>query len=498
MAGVDRTRAGPRALIVPESPILAGMYPDPTLCRVGTDVYLATSSFEYSPGVPVWHSRDLLHWRQIGHVVTRDSQMVAGHAGPGGGVWAPTLRHRDGTFWLITTDSSRSPATQMLFRATDPAGPWSDPVEVDLVGIDPDLAWDRDGVALVSYCAWTDDEAGIRQAAVDLETGAVLDEPRWVWHGSGLSNPESPHLYRHGDWWYLMIAEGGTAQGHVVSVARARTPQGPFEGAPHNPIFSRRSTRHPVQNTGHADLVELADGTWAGVYLGVRPRGVTPRFHVNGRETFLTGVEWADGWPRLAPDRYRVPEPDVAFHDNFQGERLHDRWISPGRRLTEMASHTDGGIALRSAPPSTGGPVGLFVRAAGEQWEVDIDLDPRDGAAVAGIRVDDRHWVGLRVDSDGIQAIVHIGDHPVEPARLRTPTDPCRVRLRSEPATTRGPDDLVLAIVAGDSEHALTRVDGRYLSTEVAGGFTGRVIGVWPLAGSPVVHSFSRRARNHR
>ncbi|WP_369267811.1 family 43 glycosylhydrolase, partial [Streptomyces harbinensis] len=183
------------------NPVIPGFHPDPSVCRVGEDYYLVCSSFEYFPGVPVFHSRDLVHWEQIGNVMERPGQLRLPDTAPSsGGVYAPTIRHHDGRFWLITTDVSHD--GNVLFTATDPAGPWSDPVPLPGVkGIDPDLAWDEDGTC-------------------------------WVTSG------------------------------------------------PANPVLSHRSTDQAIQNTGHGDLVQAPDGSWWIVFLGVRPGGGTPGWHV--------------------------------------------------------------------------------------------------------------------------------------------------------------------------------------------------------------------------
>ena len=163
-----------------------------------------------------------------------------------------------------------------------------------VLGIDPDLAWDDDGNCWVHCSAGG---GGILRYRIDDRTGDVLDGPVLAWTGTGLQFPEAPHLFSRDDWWYLLIAEGGTERGHAVSIARAPSPIGPWESCPANPILSHRSTDHPVQNTGHGDLVEAVDGSWWMVLLGTRPRGITPGYHVLGRETFLVPVDWVDGWP---------------------------------------------------------------------------------------------------------------------------------------------------------------------------------------------------------
>ncbi|PUB24779.1 glycosyl hydrolase family 43 [Promicromonospora sp. AC04] len=467
-------------------PIIPGFHPDPSVCRVDDDYYLANSSFEYTPGVPLWHSRDLLTWTLVGNILDRPDQLPPGNASSSGGVYAPTLRHHDGRFWLITTDVSGG-GGQIVVSAEDPSGPWTSPTRLKgLHGIDPDLAWDQDGTCYVTYCSVVGpDGPGIAQARVDLESGTVLEEPRPLWSGIGLAHPEAPHLYRRGAYWYLLIAEGGTERGHSVSIARADRPDGPYVGAPTNPVLSHRSTTHPVQNTGHADLVENADGTWAVVYLGVRPRGYTPMFHVNGRETFLAGVDWIDDWPVVDETRYHRPVLDTSYTDAFHATALHPRWVSPGTGLAQIATHVPaGGLQLS---PGTGprADVGaLTARVLDLTWRFEADLGLANGSAALLLRLDDTHWCEIRTDAGRVHAVVRIG--PLEvPHGTAVPLAGPSLTLRAEalPPTTNGPDDVRLSAVVDGTEHELARFDGRYLSTEVAGGFTGRVVGLRSLDG---------------
>ena len=273
-------------------PVIGGFHPDPSVCRVGDTYFLANSSFEYAPGVPIFRSTDLRSWTQIGNALDRPSQLDVSAAGPSGGIFAPTLRHHDGRFWMITTNWADD-GGQVIVHADDPAGPWSEPVRIPgAIGIDPDLAWDDDGTCLMSYAGFGPKGGeGIVQSAIDPFTGKVLSERRWLWSGTGGKFPEGPHLYRIGEWWYLLIAEGGTERGsrghrRPVPIA-ARSVQ----GSPSNPLVTHRGTDLPVQNTGHADLVERPDGGWALVYHGVRARGSSPEWHVLGRETFVDNID---------------------------------------------------------------------------------------------------------------------------------------------------------------------------------------------------------------
>ena len=467
------------------APILPGFFPDPTICRSGDEYFIANSSFEYSPGVPLWRSSDLLAWREAGHALDGDPAFPAGDAGAGGGVYAPTLRFHDGRFWMITTNVSGAPG-QLVTSAPAIDGPWGPARIIEGIrGIDPDLAWDDDGTCFVTFSSNDPDVPGIGQVRVDLDRGIVIGAACSVMPGTGLAYPEGPHLFRRGEWWYLLFAEGGTERGHCVSVARAAAASGPFELCPANPILTRRSTTFPVQNTGHADLVELPDGSWSMVYLGVRPRGATPQFHVNGRETFLAGIDWVDDWPVVVPGRYRPPAPETAFSDRFEGDRLHPRWTSPGE-TPERFTTTGAGVEVRPATSTNGAPALLSVRARDPYWRFAAVTDARDGAALR-VRMDERHWYELRIAEGRALVRAQIG-----PVAQEFPSDGAlsvhgniELWVRADAATAGGPDDLVLGVRDTGGIHDIIRLDGRYLSTEVAGGFVGRVIGLRAV-GSPV------------
>lgn len=468
-------------------PVVAGYHPDPSVCRVGEEYFLATSTFEYAPGVPVRRSTDLESWTLVGHALTRPDQWPLGTFRDSRGIFAPTLRHHDGRFWMITTDVDGE-GGQLLVTATDPAGEWSPAVRLpDVHGIDPDIAWDDEGRCLVTFCATLEPQIQIMQVEVEPETGASLEAPRRLWSGTGLAHPEAPHLYRRDGWWYLMVAEGGTGLGHAVSIARSRSPRGPFEGAPHNPILSHRSLADPVQSTGHADLVERPDGSWAILFLGTRPRGGFPGWHVNGRESFLAEVEWRDGWPHVSPSDAVVDGPQW-FTDDFSTSPLDLRWVSPGLLPGEFVSRAaGGGIELRPAPAPSGAASMLAARCTEDHWRATAEVEPGAGAVALRVRTDERHWVEVRAGGGELSGVVRVGD--LESSLMSVPFagQAARLEVRSVPSRSGGPDDLELAAHAEGATHELGRLDGRYLSTEVAGGFTGRVWGVRAVSGAVVV-----------
>ena len=315
-----------------QNPVIPGFYPDPSICRVDDDYYLVNSSFEFFPGVPIFHSRDLVHWQQIGYCLTRKSQLNLDHARASGGIYAPTLRYHNGTFYLITTLVDKG--GNFFVTATNPAGPWSEPVWVDQSGMDPSLFFDEDGTAYYTRHEGMGD-GFIGQARINVQTGKLDGEFKQVWKGTGGVWPEGPHLYKINGKYYLMIAEGGTSYRHMVTVARSDSPWGPFVPDPKNPILTHRDRADsPIQALGHADLVETPDGWWL-VCLGIRPQGGT--LHHLGRETYLAPVTWsADGWPVVNGNgklEFTLPAPHLAPHA-WKPEPVKDDFDQPALGLS--------------------------------------------------------------------------------------------------------------------------------------------------------------------
>ncbi|GAA1056882.1 glycoside hydrolase 43 family protein [Agromyces luteolus] len=472
-------------------PVIPGFYPDPSICRVGDTYYLASSSFEYRPAVPIHESQDLVDWTFVGNAITTSSQLADSDGTGSTGVFAPTLRHHDGLFWLITTDVVDGTPEQTLQHAEDVRGPWSAPVRTrGAGGIDPDISWD----GADCYLTWSHfDAAGseIRQARVDPYTAELLEEPRLLWSGTGLAFPEGPHIFFREGWWYLLIAEGGTERGHCVSIARGPSPRGPFAGAPQNPIFSHRSLPTPVQNVGHADLVECSDGSWAMAYLGVRPRGTSPGFHVNGRETFVAGIDWRDGWPVVDEERFVAASVDTSFIDDFAAPKLHGRWISPGVFPDTFARGTENGLLLESRVQCT-----LGVRTRDDAWTAEAELSIEDGSASMEVRIDRDNAYGIALDGSDAVATIRIGGMTwsLGAAKLTDNVHRLRIRARSTRSirgVSTGPDRIELAVGDAHDWRVLGDLDGRYLSTEVTGGFTGRIVGVAVENGRAVLRRFS-------
>jgi xylan 1,4-beta-xylosidase len=470
------------------NPIIPGFHPDPSICRVGADFYLVCSSFEYWPALPLFHSRDLVNWRLIGHAIDRPSQFDLTSVPSSLGFMAPTIRHHEGRFWIAGTVVLGG--ENFIISASDPAGPWSEPVRVDLPGIDPDLAWDEQG-----RCRWT--SAGISQAVIDHRTGEVLEPPSVAWSGSDdASWPEAPHLYFVNGFWYLMIAEGGTERAHAVAIARSSSPAGPFEPCPHNPILTHRGRNRSIQNTGHGDLVQLPNGDCWMVLLGVRPTGMTPHFHVLGRETFLTRVTWRDGWPAVdpvqetfeAPALVPSPWPSLPPRDDFDEPVLAPQWISVRRPCLddEALSDRPGWLRLHGRGRDLDSTLPTFMgrRQQHHNCNVTVRIDAHHGISGLAIRMDERHHAEIVIDHDRLAVRARIGDLHQELASVPCPAGPIDMGVQIREGWGRsGPDTIQFGYRDTAGFVALTEMDGRYLSTEVAGGFTGRVIGVLAVDG---------------
>lgn len=318
--GKDAAFAAPLAPDEFQNPILAGFHPDPSITRVGEDYYLANSSFSWSPGVPIFHSKDLVHWESLGYALVTPAQLPLHNQQVSRGIYAPTLRYHDGVFYLITTlvDTRGN----FLVTASNPAGPWSDPIELPEVGgIDPDIFFDDDGRVYITH---NDEPQGeplyqghraIWQWEFDLATKKIIKNSRRLLVNGGTDirkKPvwvEGPHLYKINGWYYLLCAEGGTEANHSSVIFRSRSLKEPFIAYEKNPILTQRdldpNRANPIANTGHADLVQTKEGEWWAVFLGTRPYDKN-NFNT-GRETFLHPVQWKDSWPIIVEAGKSVP-----------------------------------------------------------------------------------------------------------------------------------------------------------------------------------------------
>ncbi|MFD2966308.1 glycoside hydrolase family 43 protein [Sphingobacterium bambusae] len=479
------------------NPIIPGFNPDPSICRVGDDFYLVTSSFEYFPGLPIYHSRDLVNWEQIGHCLTRDEQLPLKNAPASGGLFAPSIRYHKGTFYVICTNVSGG--GNFYCTAKKPTGPWSDPIWVDVKSIDPDIFWDDDGK---TYFV-TQGDQGIRVTEIDLETGKVIGPENLVWGGIGGRFPEAPHIYKKDGYYYLLLGEGGTEYMHSATIGRSKNLLGPYESCPLNPILThanRIGQGNPIQGVGHADLVQAADGSWWAVFLGFRVTQRYAYYHVLGRETFLAPVDWpAGGWPQvngngtvdIKMDVPTLPQSPFQAKPNrteFDQAELGVEWqfLRNPIRAHYSLSERKGKLRI-SASKHTLNDLDAVSMVARRQTEHDfiaetaLELASTDQDAEAGITLfqNNTHHYDLLVRKKDVGYVVQL--------RVKVGS---LTYIAGEKQVSSA--QLTLKIVGNPHQYsffikenkvkdyaAIAALDTRYLSTEVAGGFTGVMIGLY-------------------
>lgn len=487
------------------NPILSGCYPDPSICRVGDDYYLVTSTFEYFPGLPVFHSTDLATWTQIGSVIDREGQLDYTGIPSSGGLYAPTIRYHDGLFWVVCTQvypDEPDRAGNFVVTATDPAGPWSDPIWLGTAGIDPSIFFDDDGrvwfhgTRLALEPQWHHQtEVWVRE--YDLTTNRLIGPETVIWKGAqlGVVWAEGPHLYKIDGRYYLMAAEGGTEIHHCECIARADAVTGPYEGNRANPVLTHRHLGHhaDVVGVGHADLVQAADNSWWAVTLAMRPYG---GYHYPlGRETFLVPVTWEDGWPVFAAGLGRVPAavevPFAAAVVPQTGENLGPddlRWTTLRGPASFAAPHGDGWRLHPTADDlsTPGRPAFLGVRQTDRAADFAFTLHGRiaDGEE-AGLVVrqseQDHLRLAVQPGEGGVMASLVHRQAGVETvlgtALLATEASALRLSVRIRAAT------YAFSIAAGDDPAVLVgTADGTTLDTVSTGGFLGLWLGVYATA----------------
>ncbi|MDX9748072.1 MAG: glycoside hydrolase family 43 protein [Paludibacter sp.] len=529
------------------SPILQGCYPDPSICKRGADYFMVVSSFSMFPGVPIFHSTDLVNWKQIGHVLDRKSQLKVTEAGVSEGIYAPVIRYNphNETFYMITTQFA-SGIGNMVVKTNDPFKGWSDPVQLNFEGIDPSLFFDEDGKAYVVHNdapekALYDGHRVIKVWEYDVVADQVVagsdrlivdggvdisQQPIWI---------EAPHIYKRYGRYYLMCAEGGTADLHSEVIFTSDSPMGPYLPAPSNPILTQRYLRetrpHKVEWAGHADLVEGPDGKLYGVFLAIRPNS---HDRVNtGRETFILPVDWSGRYPvfqnGLIPLKPVIklpagvenktgrggffPNGNFTYQEDFNSQQLDYRWIAMRGPREDFIGISDKGLLIKSFNQNIKAKLpisALFHRQQHTNFEAQVTMhyqpaSPGDLAGlvcfqnetynyVMGITLKDKHPYILLARTEMIanQVVTKV----IASQKLAFPL------ASQKPASDRlNPQNVIKLRVAAHNdsyrfEYSLQgeafkvlgdAVSGDILSTNVAGGFTGALIGLYATSANDLV-----------
>lgn len=487
--GTEAAVAGAPSTLVIHNPVIPGYHPDPSICRVGEDYYIVNSSFQYFPGVPVYHSKDLVNWELIGNTLDRESQVPLETANSWGGIFATTIRHHEGLYYMITTNVTKG--GNFFVTAKDPAGPWSEPVYLKQGGIDPSFLFE-DG-----KCYMVSNPDGIQLCEVDPVTGKQLTDSKLIWRGTGGRYPEGPHVYKKDGWYYLLISEGGTEMGHSLTIARSKNIWGPYESNPANPIlthFRMVSQGNQIQGTGHGDLVEAPDGSWWVVFLAFRRYGGD--YHHLGRETFLAPVTWENGWPVInggnpveaemaVPASWTAPAPaPKSFREEFDSP-LGPEWVFVQNPDSTRYSLSGGCLTLKGNTPLQENNHPTFVGVRQESPAVSVETKVRfvSPSGEAGI-VAYQH-------NDGFAAVGISNGKAFLRVKLKTvDTILGEVPIKGKEA--------VLGISSDDGLIYNFSVNGKYLgnlstallSSEVVGGFTGVTLGLYAVGGSAAFDYF--------
>ncbi|HEX9652739.1 MAG TPA: glycoside hydrolase family 43 protein [bacterium] len=506
------------------NPILTGFYPDPSLCRVGSDYYLVTSSFAYFPGIPIFHSKDLANWNQIGHVMDRPEQMNLDGLGVSRGIFAPSIREHGGVFYVTCTlvDAGGN----FVVTAKNPAGPWSNPVWIPQInGIDPSMFFDENGRAYIVYNSIAPDDKPlyeghrtIRMYEFEIENLKVKGIERILVNGgTNLSKKpiwiEAPHIFQKDGYYFLIAAEGGTAEQHSEVVFRSKKVDGPYVSYERNPILTQRhlnpQRQFPITSTGHADFVETESGEWWAVFLACRP--YEGDYYNTGRETFLAPVQWLNGWPVINPDhdevQYHYPFPvapqtkagnphrsKFSLREEFEEEKLNPHWVflrTPRAKWYSL-SERKGFLALQLRPETCSEAVNPSFVGHRQQHlagaaSIAMDFSPRTENEKAGLLVfqNERHFYFICKSIAGDDSVIQLYKS-IDSDTVHNQIE----LLTSQRIENRG--EVLLKIAAhgnsysflyttnpGDWKLLKDKVDARFLSTKVAGGFVGSVYALY-------------------
>jgi alpha-N-arabinofuranosidase len=507
------------------NPILAGFYPDPSICRAGDDYYIVNSSFAYYPGLPIFHSKDLVSWRQIGHALDRPEQLPLIGAGVSRGLFAPAISYYKGTFYIVCTLIDRG--GNFVITATNPVGPWSNPVYLNNVtGIDPSLFFDES--TNKAYIVYNSEPPGreslwsghrtIRQYEFDYKNKKVIGEEKLLVNGGVDTSKhpvwiEAPHIYHIKEWYYLMCAEGGTGYNHSEVIFRSKSPEGPFVPWEGNPILTQRhldrKRKNPITTAGHADLVQAPNGNWYAIFLACRPYEGD---HYNiGRETFMNPVSWTpDDWPVITKGteevqyRYPLPLPNVtrkpinpfsgnfAFRDDFENKPLNVRYTFL-RTVTDKwytTASKKGYLSLRLRPQTVSGkqnPSFVGFRQSHHQASASTRLSfiPTAENEKAGLVVfqNEEHFYYLCKSLVNGKPVVQLYQSSKD--TMKVVATKLLSSVKQDVYLRIEPKNAVYATyysIDGKSWIPLQEVDGKFLSTATAGGFVGTVIALYATA----------------
>ncbi len=479
-----------------QNPIVRGYNPDPSICRVGEDYYLVTSTFEFFPGIPVYHSRDLINWTQIGNCIERTEQLPMETAKINGGVWAPTIRYHEGKFYVTAKFQGFG---NFIISSEDPATGWSDPVMVDIGGIDPSILFEDDKGYYCTNHRVDQNREAISMVEINVETGEMLSEIREIWNGAAYDcKPqylEAPHIYHIGDWYYILGAEGGTGFGHMITAARSKNIWGPYENCPRYPILTNRfGSANGVECSGHGDLLEDHNGNWWMVHLATRP---DDRWYSHlGREAFLLPVTWEDEWPVVADGRSHIEcegplwaEQKPLTDWNADLSVIEPRWLFIRKPNLENYIRKDGKLYIRPSvvwlSDTLGSPTFMAVRHMDIDCttETKLNFSPTNEGEEAGMTIYicniGYYTFGIRREEDQNYLVIDKSNDAFDPIRIKLKEGTVSLKIEAFKK------EYILSYAVGENDYEIAATVPVLVKEEAGKCFTGTLIGIYAQSKAP-------------
>ena len=471
------------------NPIIPGFHPDPSIVRVNDDYYIVNSSFQYFPGVPIYHSKDLINWELIGNILDRESQIPLKGASSWLGIYAPTIRYHEGIFYMITTNVENT--GNFMVTSKDPKGPWSEPIWLKQKGIDPSLYFEDGKVYMVS-----NPDGVITLCEINPETGEQLTESKPLWRGCGGRYPEGPHIYKKDGFFYLLISEGGTELAHHLTIARSKDIYGPYEPNPNNPILTNCNNKgqySQIQGTGHGDFVQAKDGSWWVVFLAYR--NYEGLYHHLGRETYLAPMEWKEGeWPIINKGNsiepiMKVPNIPTKLPKEKRNSKIDNKspeWVYIQNPIKENYKFEEGKLILTASNSLSSNDRPTFYGRRQEspkiELETEINIKTLSEECTAGLtvhQIHDGHFdLSVRKNNNKVEILFIynikslVGEKPIIVEDL---IEKVKLRIRSDEKKYF----FEYSIDDGKNYKKIDEQDVSLVSTEVVGGFTGVVLGMY-------------------
>jgi len=504
------------------NPILAGFYPDPSICKKGDDYYLVNSTFVYYPGLPIFHSKDLVNWKQIGNAINRPEQVNFDNAGVSRGLFAPAISYHNGLFYIVCTLVDKG--GNFVITAKDPAGPWSNPAWLkELDGIDPSIFFDDNDKAYIVYNSAPPDDhplyqghRTIRFLEFDHKNLKVIGKEKLLVNGGTdiTKKPvwiEAPHIFKKDGFYYLICAEGGTAYDHSEVVFRTKNLEDAFISYNKNPILTQRqldpNRKDPITTTGHAEFIETKTGSWYAVFLGCRPYEGE---HFNtGRETFMAPVKWKEGWPVITEGQeeikydYPVPMPELtrkifsnfsgnySFRDEFKNPQLDDRFIFLRIPKTNWyaLSGKKNGLSMQLLPQTCAqkeNPAFIGFRQAHLKCEATVSINfithaENEKAGLLIFQNEDHYYYLCKSVQDNkpciqlLQSSSDKKDKLISSSLLGSMVNTVQLKIEAKGTTY----SFFYSNNNKDWSLLAENIDAKFLSTKTAGGFVGSVFALY-------------------